>query len=1218
ELKPLAIISEQKYQDMSLRYGHIFEASMGAEAIRNLMKNIDLPALSEQIKKQLVDSRALAKEKLIKRLKLVNALHRNGLDPDWMVLTKVPVIPPDLRPMVPLDGGRFATSDLNDLYRRIINRNNRLKQLLELNAPEVIVRNEKRMLQEAVDALIDNSARHGKTVVAATGQKRQLKSLADILKGKQGRFRQNLLGKRIDYSGRSVIVVGPSLRINQCGIPKRMAIELFKPFIISRLIKDEYVHNVRSASRFIESGRPEVWDILEEVTAKAHVLLNRAPTLHRLGIQAFKPVLIEGKAIQVHPLVTTAFNADFDGDQMAVHVPLTEQAKCEAAEIMLSSKNLLKPATGEPIASPSMDMVWGVYYVTMMDPKANKANKANKSGQDSKNLPKVFATVARVGQAFQHKQLKLHQPVLVPIDGLDKEVLDDEGVETINNGSRKYIRTTPGRINFNSVLPIELPFYNRTLGKDGLKQIVRNCLDLFGRDNIADTLDTIKSFGFKHLTLSGYSWGMDDVPYIDGRKALIIEGDKLVEEIENQYATGLLTESERHAKIIEVWMGIKEKIADLGRDILDPEGSVYTMVESGARGSWSQLIQIVGMKGLVTNPSGDIIELPVKGNLKEGFDVLEYFISTHGARKGLADTALRTANAGYLTRRLVDVAQDLVIRDEDCGTENSLILTQEESDNFGVSLADRSNGRYLAAGVTDPKTKKVVIKKGTLIGNEEVAKINEVQPVQVEVRSVLECESLKGLCQKCYGVDLSYNKLVNIGTAVGIMAAQSIGEPGTQLTMRTFHTGGVAGKDITQGLPRVEEIFETRTPKRTAFLAGVDGKVRMPKPEAVDGESAPPTNQKIVEIEYTEVGEDSYPFKTAADKATDKNRKAVVADGANVKKDDVIITNDKGKEIKAKRAGKVAVNKEGVVITVRAKESKVYEIPADYHLSVAEGDLVTKGLPMTDGHYDLKEFYALRGRVETQRYIISEIQNIYASQGQKLNDKHIELIARQLFSRVLILDPGDTDLLVGERIETGIFRGANKDLSPKKKPAEAEELLMGITKVSLSTSSFLSASSFQETARVLINAAVEGRVDKLEGLKENVIIGRLIPAGTGLDDGAIKQCLINSDKEITARKIAEAEAKAAAEAAAAAEVDELSLTNVEARAKSDEAGSTGTEPGQATTADSSDGTSQEAEAIDEIDLAQPVSEETEEEKETEEVKEDKEEEGDAKTEDKKE
>jgi DNA-directed RNA polymerase subunit beta' len=1068
ELKLRKIISEDQYQDMSLKFGHIFEAQIGAEAIRDLLVKIDLEKLGKELLAEKEDSIGAKKERIIKRLKLVKNLIKNKIRPEWMILTSVPVIPPDLRPMVPLDGGRFATSDLNDLYRRVINRNNRLKKLKELNAPEVIIRNEKRMLQEAVDALIDNSARHSKTTTASTGQKRQLKSIADILKGKQGRFRQNLLGKRIDYSGRSVIVVGPDLKLDQCGLPKRMALELFKPFIISQLIKREFVHNIRSANRFIESNRPEIWDILEEVVKDAHVLLNRAPTLHRLGIQAFRPRLIEGKAIQLHPLVCSAFNADFDGDQMAVHVPLTEQAKSEAKEIMLSAKNLLKPATGHPITTPKMDIVWGCYYMTSLE--------------EIREIPKAFGSFGEAILAYKSKIVTLREKIKV---------------RAVLPGKKKpeIIETNVGRILFNRLLPAELPYYNEQINTKILGDMIKYCLEMLGKEKTAKILDDIKDFGFRYLTISGYSWGMDDLPVLTEKEDIVKGGDKMIDEINEQYQQGLLTKSERHSKIIEVWTGIKDKIVQLGKDKLDKKGPVFSMVSAGARGSWGQVTQMVGMKGLVSNPAGEIIELPVKGSFKEGFDVLEYFISTHGSRKGLSDTALRTANAGYLTRRLVDVAQDVVIIEEDCGDKKGIVYTKKDSEEIGVDLLDRVWGRVCLEKITEPKTGAVILEKNQLITEAVVRKLKSLNLEQITVRSVLSCKLTKGVCQKCYGYDLGYNELVKVGSAVGIIAAQSIGEPGTQLTMRTFHTGGVAGSDITQGLPRVEELFEARPPKRKAFIAEEEGIASISEaPRKIEDEKGKVLftttfGQKIIKIRFDDIDESITPIKEGA---TIK-----VKDGEKVKKNQVLMVIA-GQEIKAKNSGLVKMTEKTVKIIGKIEREKEYLIPPGYRIWVNDGDFIKKGDQLTEGSLDLHQLYKLRGKDEVKKYIVKEIQYIYASQGQRLNEKHIEVIIRQLFSRALLKDAGDTNLMPGEIIEKAELDEANVEIRKSGgKEATAEELFLGITKVSLTTRSFLSAASFQETSRVLINAAITGKVDKLEGLKENVIIGRLIPAGTG-------------------------------------------------------------------------------------------------------------------------
>jgi len=1113
DLKPLTIISENVYQNLSLKYGHIFTADIGAEAIRKLLERINLDKLINQLEKdfdQVIDSR---KEKFIRRLRLLKSLKANKIKPEWMILTVIPIIPPDLRPMVPLDGGRFATSDLNDLYRRIINRNNRLKQLIELNAPEVICRNEKRMLQEAVDALIDNSIRHGKTVVASTGQKRMLKSLADSLKGKQGRFRQNLLGKRIDYSGRSVIVVNPNLKLNQCGLPKRMALELFKPFVISQLINKEIVHNVRSASRFIEAGKDEIWDILEKIIKDAYVMLNRAPTLHRLSIQAFKPILIEGLAIQIHPLVCAAFNADFDGDQMAVHVPLTKEAIVEAREIMLASHNLLKPATGNPVVAPSQDIVWGAFYITSEETKAGlipdyqkKDSKfgffsmgkkdATDAGDKERKILKHFSSPEEAKLAYYLNKIKLQQVINVKFK--------KEGLT----------RTTVGRVIFNDILPEKLRYINEVVSKSKLKALVKDCLRFYGETKTVEFLDNLKNNSFNFITKSGLSWGMDDLPEFKVVHELIDQANKKAEEIQGQYSEGLLTESERYSKIIELWTGTKEKITDICKENLPRNGPVYSMIESGARGSWAQLTQILGMKGLVTSPAGDIIELPVKGNFKYGFDVLEYFIATHGVRKGLSDTALRTSNAGYLTRRLIDVAQDAIITADDCGANQGIVITQSESEEMGGNIIKRIVGRYLVSDLKDSKG-KVLLKKNELVTEAIAEKLGKKDIKEANVRSILDCRLNHGVCSKCYGYDLAYNKPVKLGIAVGIVAAQSIGEPGTQLTMRTFHTGGVAGQeDITQGLPRVEEIFEVRPPKRKAFIADVAGRVKIETAqrtiESETGEVIVSNPQsKILQIYYEGTEADKYYFTEAIQTFRQSNKqsakrkvkpKILVKDGAEVKKDAKLFSLDKV-IIKAKRAGRVEIKDKFIKVEVKAEKVKEFIIPRSYNIWVKDGDQVSIGDQLTEGSFDLQQLYKLRGRLETQKYIIKEIQYVYSSQGQPLNDKHIEIVARQMFSRVYVDNVGETELLPGEIIGKSVFDQANQEAKKQsKKEAKGEQLLLGITKASLTTNSFLSAASFQETARVLIEAAISGKVDRLEGLKENVIIGRPIPAGTGYKD----------------------------------------------------------------------------------------------------------------------
>ena len=1078
DLKPLLILSEQDYQNLSLKFGHLFEAGIGATAIQTLLRRINLEKTIKKLEEKLETVIETKKDKIIKRLKLLKNLHKNNIRPEWMILDVIPIIPPDLRPMVALDGGRFASSDLNDLYRRVINRNNRLKQLIDLNAPEVICRNEKRMLQEAVDSLIDNSARNSKMVTASTGQKRQLKSLADSLKGKQGRFRQNLLGKRVDYSGRSVIVVNPKLNLDQCGLPKIMALELFKPFIIAELIKKEIVHNVRSASRYIEAGHDDVWDILQKIIDEAYVMLNRAPTLHRLGIQAFKPVLIEGKALQIHPLVCTAFNADFDGDQMAVHVPLTKEAIAEARDIMLSSHNLLKPATGEPIVTPNQDIVWGSYYITLQE-----------EGEKKDEELKHFFSEQEALSAYDYKVINLHEVIKVRIN-------------------KELIKTTIGRIIFNKILPDKLRYVNEVLGKGKIKNLIKSCLNIYGEEETVKFVDNLKNLSFEYITKSGLSWGFGDLPELPEKDQLIETANDQIDQIKEQFEEGLLTESERYSKVIETWTTTKEKISDICKDSLKASLPVYSMIDSGARGSWAQPVQIIGMKGLVTSPSGAIIELPIKGNLKKGFSVLEYFIATHATRKGLSDTALRTANAGYLTRRLVDVAQDVIVSEDDCRDKEGLVINRAEVEKENDDFFRKISGRYLAKDLVDKKG-KVLLEAGKLLSEEFIEEIKNKDIESATIRSVLSCKLHKGICAKCYGVDLAYNKEVKLGTTVGIIAAQSIGEPGTQLTMRTFHTGGVASsEDITQGLPRVEEIFENRSPKKKALMSEVDGKVKIELGQKIikdkDGKEISVNNpqEKILKIIYRGEAGEKYYFKELADEiklSGDKKTKKELEPRVKIKDGDKISKGAElysilDKTIKSKDSGVVKVFDKYIEVISEVDKIQEFTIQKGLMLWVKDGDTVKPGDRLTEGSFDLKELYRLRGKLETQKYIIREIQYVYSSQGQPLNDKHIEIIARQMFSRHLIKETGATDLLPGETVEEEVLDQANKGTKDK---AKSERLLLGVTKTSLTTDSFLSAASFQETPRVLIEAALSGKIDYLEGLKENVIIGCLIPAGTG-------------------------------------------------------------------------------------------------------------------------
>jgi DNA-directed RNA polymerase subunit beta' len=1075
DLQILKIISENRYQELSLRYGHLFEAGIGAEAVHKLLARINV----EETIKNLTEEQSTAKgarlDAIVRRKKLLKSLMHTEIRPEWMILTMIPVIPPDLRPMVALDGGRFATSDLNDLYRRVINRNNRLRRLIELDAPEVICRNEKRMLQEAVDALIDNNARHSKTVTASTGQKRQLRSLADILKGKQGRFRQNLLGKRVDYSGRSVIVVGPQLNIDECGLPKRMALELFKPFIMSQIIRRELAHNVRSASRFIEQESDEVWDILEELTKTTRVLLNRAPTLHRLGIQAFRPRLIEGKAIQLHPLTCTAFNADFDGDQMAVHLPLTAEARKEADELMASEKNLLKPATGLPVVTPKQDVVLGSFYMTSCI-------------DENAVVTKFFSCEQEAKLAYRSRIVGLRQKVKIR--------LSEKNMSKFPEGTNSLVETTVGRLLFNEIIPEKLPYYNESIDVKKLAKIISLHLEFYEQEKTAFFLDDLKNLGFRYVTRSGFSLGMDNFPKIHEKGGIIKIADQKIADMEGQFQEGLLTQAERHTSIIEIWTEAKDKIIANNKTILDKTGPVFAMIDSGARGSYGQLGQVMGMKGLVVSPSGEIIELPIKGNFKEGFDVLEYFISSHGTRKGLSDTALRTANAGYLTRRLVDVSQDVVIVEEDCGDKNGEVFSIEQSKQMGEKLADRVWGRYIVSDIVH--NGETILKAGEVIDDKIARIIDKLGADKIHVRSVLQCVLPKGVCRKCYGFDLSNNKPAKFGTAVGVIAAQSIGEPGTQLTLRTFHTGGTAGADITQGLPRVEELFELRSPKHQAFLAGVTGKVEI---EDADGKIVTDSEgkkifegrsgQKIVKIHFEGMDEMQLKFKKEDDVA--------VKDGDSVKREQLLVTRgSSGEEIFAKYDGVVKIVKNVVTLAYEGPRIHEHVIPLGYKILVKSGDMVERGDRLTDGSINLHELHEFKGRAAVQRYVLEEVQSIYSSQGQKVNDKHVEIITRQMFSRVYVEDTGETELLPGEVVEKAHWHFANQQAKKNGgKLATAREMLLGISKVALSTQSFLSAASFQETARVLINSASTGKIDYLEGLKENVIIGRLIPVGTG-------------------------------------------------------------------------------------------------------------------------
>ena len=1000
------LLTEKEFRSNYEKYGNTFEVGMGAEAVKKLLMRIDLEQESKLLRDDLKDSTGQKRVRTIRRLEVVEAFKKSGNKPEWMILEAIPVIPPDLRPMVQLDGGRFATSDLNDLYRRVINRNNRLKRLLELGAPDIIVRNEKRMLQEAVDALIDNG-RRGRPVTGPGN--RPLKSLSDMLKGKQGRFRQNLLGKRVDYSGRSVIVVGPDLKFYQCGIPRKMALELFKPFVMDKLVKEGYAHNIKSAKSLVEKVKPEVWDVLEEVIKSHPVLLNRAPTLHRLGIQAFEPVLVEGKAIRLHPLACTAYNADFDGDQMAVHVPLSVEAQAEARFLMLSVNNILAPKDGSPITTPSQDMVLGCYYLTI------------ESQGGEKGTGTVFKDFNELMMAYQTKAVELHSTVKMRI------VLED--------GRVGITESTVGRFIFNENIPQDLGFVNREedpfgleinylVDKKALGKIIDKCFRRHGNTITAEVLDHIKSLGFKYSTIGGITVAVADMKIPETKKDLIKDAEVQVEKYEKVFRRGLISDEERYEKVIDTWTKTTEKVTDELMNGLERMNNIYIMAHSGARGSKNQIRQLAGMRGLMANASGKTVEIPVKSNFREGLSVMEYFTSSHGARKGLADTALRTADSGYLTRRLVDVSQDVIVRDFDCGTtETTEIFAITDGSEAIEDLYDRIVGRYTIDAILHPETGEVLVEADTMIQEDDAEAIINAGIEKVNIRTVLNCKTHHGVCSKCYGRNLATGKEVHIGEAVGIIAAQSIGEPGTQLTMRTFHTGGVAGGDITQGLPRVEELFEARKPKGLAIISEITGRV---------------------EIDET-----------------------------------------------GKRKEVIVIPKEG--------EREVYQIPYGSRIRVKQGQLVEAGDPLTQGSINPHDIVRVKGIGGVQEYIVKEVQRVYRLQGVDINDKHIEVIVRQMLSKVKVEDPGDTDLLPGGYEDVLTFQECNEEAeSQGLRPAVAKRVLLGITKASLATDSFLSAASFQETTRVLTEAAIKGKEDHLIGLKENVILGKLIPAGTGM------------------------------------------------------------------------------------------------------------------------
>ena len=1064
-IRPLMFLGETRYRELKTKWGQVFRADMGAEAFYEILKQTDLEQLAKECWEEVRTTRSKQrKKKATKRLKVAEALRRSGNRPEWMILTVLPVIPPDLRPMVQLDGGRFATSDLNDLYRRVINRNNRLKRLVELGAPDVIIRNEKRMLQEAVDSLIDNSQR-GKAL--SRRGRRELKSLSDMLKGKKGRFRRNLLGKRVDYSGRSVIVIGPQLKLFQCGLPKSMALELYRPFVISKLVSYNYAANVKGAKRIIERTRPEVWEVLEEVIKDRPVLLNRAPTLHRLGIQAFEPVLVEGKAIHLHPLVCAAFNADFDGDQMAVHLPLSENAVREARELMLSTKNLLKPADGEPIVGPSKDMVLGVYYLTMaVDGRVHRGDG------------RAFSDMDEVEMAYGLDQVGVHTRIKM----LAESWYDDQGGRLAQPETR-MIETTVGRVLFNRILPEPLRFVNRVLDKASMQVLVGEVYHLLGEEGTPAVVDAIKDIGFAYATRSGTTIAVSDITVPPEKQEIINRTLEAAEAVRKDYLRGLLTEQEQKERIIELWQATTSEVALAVRRGMDPAGSLATMAISGAtKGGFGPISQLAGMRGLMADPAGRIIPLPIRSNFRDGLNTLEYFISTHGARKGLADTALRTADAGYLTRRLVDVAQDVIINADDCGTEQGIVLRRSD-DVAGQDFGTRLYGRVVARRVADPASGEILLDRGDVITIELARRLAASGAEEVYVRSPLTCELRFGLCAQCYGMDLGRGKMVTRGAAVGIVAAQSIGEPGTQLTLRTFHTGGVAaGGDITTGLPRVEELFEARKkPKGEAVIAEITGTVQVIIPESPDG-------QRLLRVVNSRLLQDEYSIPG--------NWSLKAEHGARVATGEVIATRGQS-QIVASHGGRLRIEDRKAIISYDQVEEAEFEVPPSARLLVKDGEQVQAGQSLTEGSLNPHRTLRILGREACEVYLLTEVQKVYRSQGQNINDKHFEVIIRKMLSKVQVTQPGASDLLPGDLVDRLYLQRLNEImLKQGQHPARAVQVLLGVTKASLSTESFLSASSFQHTIKVLAGAAIEGKVDYLHGLKENVIIGKLIPAGT--------------------------------------------------------------------------------------------------------------------------
>ena len=1062
DLRVSQLLLESRYRELREDCGEVFKAGMGAESVLKVLEDLDLDQLRDDLQGQIRSTSGQRRKKAIKTLRVVEALRKSGNKPEWMVMTALPVLPPELRPMVQLDGGRFATSDLNDLYRRVINRNNRLKRLIELQAPEIIIRNEKRMLQESVDALIDNG-RRGRPVSGSHNHK--LKSLSDLLRGKQGRFRQNLLGKRVDYSGRSVITVGPSLALHQCGLPRRMALELFKPFVMNRLVLNGYAHNIKSAKRLAENARPEVWDILEEVVMERPVLLNRAPTLHRLGIQAFQPILVDGGAIQVHPLVCQAFNADFDGDQMAVHVPLSKGAVQEAKKVMLSSYNMLSPSSGEPIVAPTLDIAFGCYYLTMIQ------NGALGEGRKFSNFED-----ARL--AYEMGDLDLRALVKI---------------RYINGGDdTEWIDTTVGRILFNDVLPDDMEFRNVEQDKSALKDITSDCFKIFGNDVTLEVLDSIKNLGFEYASKSGTTIGINDIEVPSEKVNIVSEAENKIGILDQQYLDGLITDHERYDAAVGVWTAANDDLTKVIENNLSNYGGIYLMTVSGAKGNIAQIKQMAGMRGLMSDPKGRIIDRPIKSNFREGLSVLEYFISTHGARKGLADTALRTADSGYLTRRLIDVAQEVTITSEDCDTQSGFLIRNDSNAELTSPFIDRINSRRIASPVADPETGEILADRNDLIDETLAEKLASSGVEGLLVRSPILCETGRGICMKCYGNSLATGETVMLGEAVGIIAAQSIGEPGTQLTMRTFHTGGIAGADITSGLPRVEELFEARSPKGEAILSEIDGIV-----EVLEGSEG-----RSIIVRSSEEYSDEYLIPEGFKILPKEGGKIEIGDpvaepAKNTKKTkkESQSTEIQRVEFTARVSGTVTISDNKVSIKWIEDDQREYIVPAISQISVRDGDEVIAGQSLTLGPKSPQQILRIQGRDAVQRYLMEEVQKVYRSQGVSIHDKHIEVVMRLMMRKVSIDLPGDTDLLPGELVSRQEYEDTNSAvLAEGGEPATASPVLLGITRASLNMESFLAAASFQETTRVLTESAVKGDVDHLMGLKENVIIGRLIPA----------------------------------------------------------------------------------------------------------------------------